>query len=85
MKTLPYLLTFCMIFVLISCQEKGPKADQGKSIGSLHLSKSNPKPGDSIQITYNVDKTKYGDDNVEAVFYYCVNNHTNIKFRDNIL
>lgn len=73
MKTLPYFLVFCMIFILISCQEKATRADHGKSIGNLHLSKSAPEPGDSIQIIYNVDNLKFKDGDVEALYYYYVN------------
>ncbi|MBC9796964.1 TlpA disulfide reductase family protein [Sinomicrobium weinanense] len=54
----------------MSCKNEKPEADQGKTIGSLYISKEKPSPGDSLYIRYTTDKEA-----PSAYYYYAVHNN----------
>jgi len=67
-----YLLGLVSLLLIWACQEKNESNDEGSSIGILYLSKSHPKPGDSLQIQYDIDSTKIEEP--EAYYQYMVHN-----------
>lgn len=69
MKILRFLSVVGIVFLLSACQEE--KIDQGKSIGTLHISKAYPMPGDSLSIAYKEKDSS--DEAPQAYFNYLVN------------
>ncbi|WP_273566117.1 TlpA family protein disulfide reductase [Maribacter halichondriae] len=74
MKLLSYTLGAIILFTFGSCQEKKVKTDLGLSLGALHISKSKPAPGDSLQISYKVMVAENDDDELHVFYTYFVNN-----------
>ncbi|PKQ43560.1 TlpA family protein disulfide reductase [Confluentibacter flavum] len=88
MKTLHLpTATLLVILLVTSCQTQ--KEDLGLDIGELHISKTFPKPGDSLKLSYSLDKNSLEDDNeFQSLFYYLVDGNMypediNLKKGDN--
>ncbi|WP_100616245.1 TlpA family protein disulfide reductase [Confluentibacter citreus] len=88
MKTLHVPTTaLLLILLLVSCQKE--KEDLGLDIGELHISKTFPKPGDSLKLSYSLEQNSVEDDNeFESLFYYLVDGNMypediNLKKTDN--
>ncbi|WP_100610703.1 TlpA family protein disulfide reductase [Confluentibacter lentus] len=88
MKTLHLPTTvLLLILLLVSCQKE--KEDLGLDIGELHISKTFPKPGDSLKLSYSLDENSLEDDSeFQSLFYYLVNENMypediNLKKADN--
>src|SRR5690606_22872687 len=72
MKSLHFLTVFSLIFLLVSCNK--PIKDSGVHIGELHISKTYPKPGDSLKINYSIDENSAEtEEEFASLFYYIVN------------
>jgi thiol-disulfide isomerase/thioredoxin len=72
MKSLRLLTVFSLIFLLVSCNK--PIKDSGVHIGELHISKTYPKPGDSLKINYSIDENSAEtEEEFASLFYYIVN------------
>lgn len=67
MKTKSALLVLGSFAILFSCQ----KADPGKEIGALQLSKQFPQPGDSITLAYATGEMEE-ESEIEAFYHYFV-------------
>lgn len=72
MKFLSLICAFGLIFSFSSCKEKSPEPDKGITMGRLHISKSYPKPRDTLSIRYEIDSTKR--EMPEAFYNYLVHN-----------
>jgi len=88
MKTLHLPTTaLLLILLLVSCQKE--KEDLGLDIGELHISKTFPKPGDSLKLSYSLDQNSIEDESeFQSLFYYLVNENMypediNLKKADN--
>lgn len=73
MKSLPlFALSLSLLFLLASCQKQ--KEDPGLHIGELHISKTFPKPGDSLKLSYSIDNNSLeNEEEFQSLFYYLVN------------
>ncbi|MBU3821163.1 TlpA family protein disulfide reductase [Flavobacteriaceae bacterium XHP0103] len=72
MKTSHILTTTLLIFFLVTgCQKQ--EQDKGTNIGELHISKTFPKPGDSLKLSFAPDKDVLENENeFESLFYALV-------------
>src|SRR5690606_39149113 len=76
-----------LLFLLASCEKQ--KEDPGLDIGELHISKTFPKPGDSLKLSYSLDENSLEDDSeFQSLYYYLVNENMypediNLKKADN--
>lgn len=68
MKTSSFLLIACSC-LLFSCQKD--LHDPGKDIGTLHISKQKPIPGDIVELIYRPNLTSK-EDKVEGFYHYFV-------------
>ena len=80
MKNLTQLLAIAMLVSFSSCEDEKPE-DSGMDMGKLHISKSKPQPGETINIKY------YGEtsEETETTVNYLVNTSqypADIEFRD---
>ncbi len=75
MKKIKLLTTpLLLILLLASCQKK--EIDEGLDLGELHISKTFPKPGDSLKLRYSIGKNSLNDESdFEALFYHVINNN----------
>lgn len=70
MKIKVTLLIFTSFLLLSSCQEEKAEKDPGKDIGTLHISKQKPQPGDSLNIFFQYDSADA--DKIQGFYYYSV-------------
>lgn len=74
MKKSHLITTTLFVFLLLASCQKSEK-DKGKQIGELHISKTFPKPGDSLKLSYVPDKNIIGDESeFESLFYALIDN-----------
>ena len=64
-------LLFSGLLFLTSCNHQ-EKKDTGKQIGSLHISKNKPQPGDQLQLSY-ISSESTSSEKPEGYVYYIVN------------
>ena len=70
MKAKLTLLIAALILSFSSCNND-EKEDSGRTLGSLHISKEKPQPGQTVDLVYAVDSTD-GENEVEGYYRYFV-------------
>lgn len=74
MRTLPLSLYLCLFVLFVSCKQEKEKTetDPGMSIGMLHISKAEPKQGDSLLISYSPLTAIPEKEQLDAYYTYFV-------------
>lgn len=70
MKINPPVLAILLMVFIFSCKNEKQKEDPGTSLGSLHISKEKPQPGDQLELTYSEDKPDISDSTELKGFYH---------------
>ena len=66
MKNLTQLLALAMLVSFSSCEDEKPE-DPGMDMGKLHISKSNPQPGDEISVSYSGDLSEKSEATINLI------------------
>lgn len=74
MKTKVILLLSVTVLILFSCKNtetnKKDQKQDWKALGALHISQTEPRPGDNLQLRYEPEKDSVNDDNAFSAYYY---------------